>query len=69
MFGLPFTCCPTSFHSRFEAQLFRVLLLRRLWLPLPSHFSLLPVAVLSTSLATTEQLARTWECLVAEALP
>ena len=32
--GLPFTCCPTSFHSRFEAQLFRVLLLRRLWLPL-----------------------------------
>ena len=33
--GLPFTCCPTSFHSRFEAQLFRVLLLRRLWLPLP----------------------------------
>ena len=34
--GLPFTCCPTSFHNRFEAQLFRVLLLfRRLWLPLP----------------------------------
>ena len=35
MSGLPFTCCPTSFHSRFEAQLFRVMLLRRLWLPLP----------------------------------
>ena len=34
MSGLPFTCCPTSFHNRFEAQLFRVLLLRRLWLPL-----------------------------------
>ena len=33
--GLPFTCCPTAFHSRFDAQVFRVLLLRRLWLPLP----------------------------------
>ena len=30
MSGLPFTCCPTSFHSRFEAQLFRVLFLHRL---------------------------------------
>ena len=33
--GLPFTCCPTAFHSRFDAQVFRVLLLRRLWLHLP----------------------------------
>ena len=33
--GLPFTCCPTAFHSRFDAQVFRVLLLRRLLLPLP----------------------------------
>ena len=33
--GLPFTCCPAAFHSRFYAQVFRVLLLRRLWLPLP----------------------------------
>ena len=33
--GLPFTCCPAAFHSRFYAQVFRVLLLRRLWLSLP----------------------------------
>ena len=46
--GLPFTCCPTAFHSRFDAR-FGVLLLRRLWLPLPPS-SRRP----STSLATTE---------------
>ena len=34
--GLPFTCFPTAAHSRFDAQPFRLLLLRRLWLPLPS---------------------------------
>ena len=33
MTGLPFMCCPTAFHSRFDAQVLRVLLLRRLWLP------------------------------------
>ena len=33
--GLPFSCCPSSFHTRFTLQVFRVLLLRRLWLPLP----------------------------------
>ena len=33
--GLPFSCCPTSSHTRLDAQVFRVLLLRRLWLPLP----------------------------------
>ena len=32
--GLPLTCCATLPHSRFDAQVF-VLLLRRLWLPLP----------------------------------
>ena len=31
--GLPFTCCPTAFHSRLDAQVFRVLLLPRLWFP------------------------------------
>ena len=35
MAGLPFMCCPTTFHSRFDAQVLRVLLLRRLWFPLP----------------------------------
>ena len=35
MAGLPFTSFPTAVHSRFDAQPFRVLLLRRLWLPLP----------------------------------
>ena len=35
MSGLPFSTVPSSFSSRFPSQLFRVLLLRRLWLPLP----------------------------------
>ena len=35
MAGLPFSCVPTARHSRFDPQLFRVLLLRRLWLPIP----------------------------------
>ena len=33
--GLPFSCCPSSFHTRFAPQVFRVLFLRRLWFPLP----------------------------------
>ena len=33
--GLPFSAVPSSSSSRFPAHLFRVLLLRRLWLPLP----------------------------------
>ena len=33
--GVPFTCLPTSPLTRFDAQVFRVLLLRRLWRPLP----------------------------------
>ncbi len=35
MAGLPFSAVPTSSLSRFPLQLFRVLLLRRFWLPLP----------------------------------
>ena len=31
--SLPFTCCLVSPRSRFDAQVFRVLLLRRLWCP------------------------------------
>ena len=33
--SVPFTCFPTSPLTRFDASLFRVLLLPRLWLPLP----------------------------------
>ena len=33
---VPFSCFPTSALSRFDASHFRVLMLRRLWLPLPS---------------------------------
>ena len=33
--AVPFTCCPTSSLTRFDAHVFRVLLLRRLWRPLP----------------------------------
>ena len=33
--GIPFSCCFSSFHSRLTPQVFRVLLFRRLWLPLP----------------------------------
>ena len=35
MSGVPFTSFPTSSISRFESSVFRVLLQRRLWLPLP----------------------------------
>ena len=36
--GLPFSCVPTARHSRFDPTIFRVLLLRRFWLPIPpSH--------------------------------
>ena len=35
MASSPFTTCPASFHARFDPQLFRVLLLRRFWQPLP----------------------------------
>ena len=34
--GLPFTCVPTAWHFRFDAQPFRIFLLRRLWFQLPS---------------------------------
>ena len=33
--SLPFTSFPSAPHARFDPQPFRVLLLRRLWLPLP----------------------------------
>ena len=33
--GVPFSCFPTSALSRFDPSQFRVLMLRRLWLPLP----------------------------------
>ena len=33
--SVPFTCCPVTRQSSFDSQVFRVLLLRRLWLPLP----------------------------------
>ena len=35
MASVPYTCFPIAPHSRFDPQPFRVLLLRRLWLPLP----------------------------------
>ena len=35
MAGLPFSCVPSSHLFELNAQVFRVLLLRRLWLPLP----------------------------------
>ena len=36
MASVPFTCLSISHHCRFDSQPFRVLLLRRFWLPLPS---------------------------------
>ena len=35
MASVPYTCFPIAPHSRFDPQPFRVLILRRLWLPLP----------------------------------
>ena len=43
MAGLPFTSFPTAVHSRFDAQPFRDLFLRRHWLPLPCFRSQLSV--------------------------
>ena len=53
--GLPFTTLPLSPLQRFDSHLFRVLLLRRLHHCLPA---LAGVAVHSTALATTVQVAR-----------
>ena len=53
--GVPFSTTPSSFLSRIDSHFFRVLLLRRLCLPLPLSLSLhvsVVVAVLSTPLAT-----------------
>ena len=58
--GLPFTCFPTAAHSRFDTQPFRVLLLRRLWLPLPSSFATAGVASHSIPVATTAQFVQ-WQ--------
>ena len=56
--GLPFVACPSSPHQRFAPHLFRVLLLRRLHLPFLSRPALVLVAVLSTPVAITAQVAR-----------
>ena len=40
--GVPFSCVPSSAATRFESQEFRVLLLRRLWCPLPLSASSWP---------------------------
>ena len=36
MASVPFTCCPVARHTTCDPQVLRLLLLRRLWLPLPS---------------------------------
>ena len=60
MAGIPFTCMPLSSESQFQPQEFRVLLLRRLWLPLPLSSSICHVAVHLTQVATITQLVRWW---------
>ena len=55
----PFVCCPTSRLTKFSSQSFRVLLLRRLHLPLPLSSR---NCVHSTALATTGQFARLQGC-------
>ena len=62
---LPFVCCPTSRLTKFQPQSFRVLLLRRLHLPLPCLPAAAGVAFLLTSVASTEQLALRLGCWVA----
>ena len=52
--ALPFTAMPVSPHQRFDSDIFRVLLLRRLSLPLPLSSTLAGVAVLSTALVTVQ---------------
>ena len=57
-----FVCFPIDRTRRFDSQPFRLLLLRRLRLPLPCVSAVAGVAVLSTPLAITGQLARTRRC-------
>ena len=49
--------CPTAKHSTFDAQTFRILLLRRLWLPSHHPAVFTGVAVHSISVATTVRIA------------
>ena len=58
----PFVCCPTSQLTKFSSQSFRVLLFRRLHLPFPLSSRNCSLAVHSTALATTGQLARLQVC-------
>ena len=60
--ALPFTAMPVSPQQRFDSDIFRVLLLRRLSLPLPLSSILAGVAVLSTALAITVQVVRWQVC-------
>ena len=54
--GIPFTCSPVVVESRLEPQIFRVLLLRRLWCPSLSLLTSAGAAVPLTFVATTGQL-------------
>ena len=54
MASAPFTCCQFAWHTTFDPEVLRLLLLRRLWLLLPSS-SCAGVAVHSIPVATTAQ--------------
>ena len=61
-------CSPRYCQTRFDAHVFRVMLLRRLWRPLPLSSSVAGVAVHSTPLATTGPCAQFQECWADEVL-
>ena len=64
--AIPFTCFPTSPQARFDSSVFRVLLLRRLWQPLPPSSRFCRCGLLLDPLGHHRQLAEEQECWVAE---
>ena len=61
--GLSFTTCPTCLVTRLEPHLFRILLLRRLRVPLPFTVRSCRCGSHLTPVATTAQRARRPGCL------
>ena len=62
MSGVTFACFPKSALSRFDSSQFHVLLLCRLWLPLPPSSCNCRCGISLTSLATTVQLVLRLGC-------
>ena len=60
--AVPFTCCPASSLTRFDAHVFRVMLLRRLWRPLPRVTDLPPRGVIHGAQLAIDVRQSGWSC-------